>query len=355
MKSLFSGLFGSKKDETCVESSSLSDLMSFMENKVFPCSECGHFVQLDKPEPLTMSACSKCGHENFIPQKVGPFLLYKFCGDGGMGRVYKATCSLVPGVEYAVKILPKEMRGHQELEDALKHEAELTLLFNDHPNSVNVVECDVDGDIAYLVTELVEGLTLEEMIKSQKRLSEKEVVRLVYQLLLIIEFIYSKGYLYRDLKPQNIVVNGAGQLVLMDYGICLPKGTAAHPNEMEADGSPHFIPPERITDQGEDIRSEIYSIGMLLYFMLSGETYFSGETNQEIAEQHVQGQRKENLSAELSHVSSDLVDLIDRMTKVKKRKRVQTLGEVQSVIKYLGMKYDLFEKEQDSSRSVVKL
>ncbi|MCM8537973.1 MAG: serine/threonine protein kinase [Lentisphaeraceae bacterium] len=272
-----------------------------------------------------------------------------------MGRVYKATCSLVPGVEYAVKILPKEMRGQKDLEAALKHEAEVTLLFNGHPNSVTVVECDVDNDIAYLVTELVEGLTLEELINTKKKLSEKEAVRLVYQLLLITEFIYSKGYLYRDLKPQNIVVNDDGKLTLMDYGICLPKGTAAHPQEMEAEGSPHFIPPERITDQGEDIRSEIYSIGMLLYYMLAGETYFSGETNQEIAEQHVKAKRKENLSAELSHVSLDLVDLIDRMTKVKKRKRVQTLGEVQSVIKYLGMKHDLFEKDSEHPRSVVEL
>ena len=271
MKNFFSGLFSSnEEDEGKVGvDTSIEDLISFLETKIFPCSECGHFIQLDKPEPLSMAECSQCGAGNFIPKKLGPFWLYKFCGQGGMGRVYKATCSLVPGVEYAVKILPKSLRKNEFIQNSLKKEAELTLLFNDHPNSVRVVECDVDDGIIYMATEYIEGMTLEEFVTKRGRLSERDTVMLCFQLLEVIEYIYSKGYLFRDIKPQNIMITPEMKLILMDYGLCMPRGSAAYPDstEADADGSPHFIPPERITGQGEDIRSEIYSIGMLIYFM----------------------------------------------------------------------------------------
>ena len=355
MKKFFSGLFNAKeREESTTIDTSIEDLMSFLETKVFPCSECGHFIQLDKPEPLSISPCSKCGAGNFVPHKVGPFWLYRFCGQGGMGRVYKANCSLVPGVEYAVKILPQSMQNNnEEMELALKREAELTLLFNDHPNSVRVVECDVDDGIAYMATEYIDGLTLDEFVASKDKLTEKETVLLCFQLLQIIQTIYSKGYLYRDLKPQNIMVTPEMKLVLMDYGICQAKGAAAHPrkNDLEAEGSPHFIPPERITNEGEDIRSEIYSIGMLIYFMMTGKNYFTGKDNQEIAEKHVSAKRYENLAAKMSRASDDLLELTDRMIKSHKRKRVQTLDEVQAVIRYLGKKYDLFEEGSSATKA----
>ncbi|MCH2207346.1 MAG: serine/threonine protein kinase [Lentisphaerales bacterium] len=352
MKKIFSGLF-SKKKETRQEGvdTSFEDLISFLETKSFPCSECGHFIQLDNPEPLSISPCSQCGAGNFIPDKVGPFWLYKFCGQGGMSRVYKATCSIVPGVEYAVKVLPREVRDNEKMKAALQKEAELTMLFNDHPNSVTVVECDVDDGICYIATEYIEGQTLDEFVKQKGKLTESETVMLCFQLLQIIEHIYSRGYLYRDLKPQNIMVADQMNLVLMDYGICLPKGTAAHPGNLEAEGSPHFIPPERITNEGEDIRSEIYSIGMLIYFMMTGKTYFSGANNQEIAEKHVSAKRHENLASKMPTASEDLLELTDRMIKSHKRKRVQTLDEVQAVIKYLGKKYDLFENDVSQTQA----
>jgi len=77
MKNLFTGLFKSRKNNSSPDELSLVDMMSFLETKVFPCSECGHFFQLDHPEPLTTSACSRCGAGNFVPKKLGPFWLYK--------------------------------------------------------------------------------------------------------------------------------------------------------------------------------------------------------------------------------------------------------------------------------------
>jgi eukaryotic-like serine/threonine-protein kinase len=355
MKKFFSSIFRSKK-RSARQSTGLSDLMSFLETKVFPCSECGHFYQLDQPEPLSIATCSQCGAGNFVPRKLGPFWLYKFCAHGGMGRVYKASCSETPGVEYAVKILPQEMRGNDEPQESLRREAEVTLLFNDHPNSVTIVECDSDDGLLYMATEFIDGLTLEQLIEEKGKLMELEAVSLCFQLAQIIGAIHAKGYLYRDLKPQNIIIDKNHKLVLMDYGICLPKGLVAGPcSDEEADGSPHYLPPERITDEGEDFRSEIYSIGMLMYYMLTGKTYFTGASRQEIAERHVDPKRKENLAAEMPLVSEDVVNLIERMTKCEKRKRVQTLAEVQAVINYTGKKLGIFENEEFTKGVAAKL
>lgn len=353
MKNLFTGLFKSRKNSSPDELS-LVDMMSFLETKVFPCSECGHFFQLDHPEPLTISECSRCGAGNFVPKKLGPFWLYKFCAVGGQGRVYKATCSLVPDTEFAVKILPEEQRHETDLINALRREAEITALFNDHPNSVNVVEFDRDDGIDYMATEFVDGLLLDQLIEKNSKLSEEDAVFYAIQLVNIIETVFNKGYLYRDLKPQNIIIGKSKNLVLVDYGICFPLGFTAEDVSDEVDGSPHFIPPERLTGEGENISSEIYSIGMLLYYMLTGRTYFEGKDLQGIAEQHVNGERRANLAAEMPFVSEDLVKLIEKMTQGKKRKRVQTLNEVKAVLNYISKKYSPADKEDEQEKETVR-
>lgn len=352
MKNLFTGLFGSSKNNSSPDELSLADMMSFLETKVFPCSECGHFFQLDHPEPLTTTPCSRCGNGNFVPKKLGPFWLYKFCAVGGQGRVYKASCSLVPDTEFAVKILPEDQRKDPVLVDSLRREAEITALFNDHPNSVNVVEFDNDDGIVYMATEYVDGYLLDELVEKKGKLCEKDAVFHTLQILDIIETVYNNGYLYRDLKPQNIIISKDANLVLVDYGICFPVEFTAEDVSGEVDGSPHFVPPERLTGEGETISSEIYSIGMLLYYMLTGSTYFSGASLQEIAELHVNEGRRSNLAAEMPLVDDELVKLISKMTQRKKRKRVQTLNEVKAVLNYIWKKYAPANEEDEREKEL---
>jgi len=346
MKKILTGLFGSRKNNRSSDDLSLGEMMSFLETKVFPCSECGHFFQLDNPEPLTTSPCQKCGSGNFVPKKLGPFWLYKFCADGGQGRVYKATCSLVPNTEFAVKILPEQLREDPDAINSFRREAEITAIFNDHPNSVNVVEFDCEEGIAYMATEYIDGDLLDKLIEKKGKLNELEAVNYSLQLIDIIELVYSKGYLYRDLKPQNIIISKDGNLTLIDYGICFSRDVAPCEISEEVDGSPHFIPPERLTGEGEELCSEIYSIGMLLYYMLTGKTYFSGNSLQEIAEKHVCETRKENLAVELPFIDEELIKVIVKMTQRKKRKRVQNLNEVKAVLKYLWKKHQPVNEEE---------
>jgi len=347
MKNLITGLFGSRKNRRNPEEFSLGDMMSFLETKVFPCSDCGHFFQLDNPEPLTITPCNKCGNGNFVPKKLGPFWLYKFCADGGQGRVYKATCSLVPDTEFAVKVLPEQLRDDPDAINSFRRESEITAIFNDHPNSVNVVEFDTEDGITYMATEYIDGYLLDELIVKNIKLSEKQTVKYTLQLIDIVETIYHKGYLYRDLKPQNLVISKEDDLILLDYGICFPRGMTECEVSEEVDGSPHFIPPERLTGEGEELCSEIYSIGMLLYYMLTGRTYFEGSSLQEIAERHVDEVRKANLANELPFIDDELVKLIDRMTQRKKRKRVQNLSEVKAVLNYLWKKHQPTVSEEE--------
>ena len=347
MKNLLTGLFGSRKNNRNSDEFSLGEMMTFLETKVFPCSECGHFFQLDNPEPLTISPCSRCGNGNFVPKKLGPFWLYKFCADGGQGRVYKASCSLVPDTEFAVKVLPEQLRDDPDAVNSFRRESEITAIFNDHPNSVKVVEFDSEDGIAYMATEYVDGLLLDELISKKGKLTELDTVKYALELIDIVETVYKKGYLYRDLKPQNIVISKKDSLVLLDYGICFPLGAQECEISEEVDGSPHFIPPERLTGEGEELCSEIYSIGMLLYFMLSGKTYFKGSSLQDIAEKHVNESRKANLASELPFVDDELVKLIAKMTQRKKRKRVQSFNEVKAVLNYLWKKHNPVKNEEE--------
>ena len=351
MKKILQWLFRFKKEVKAETDFSSSDLSASLEKETFPCRACNHLFDFGQSVPLSVTSCSKCGEENFVPKKLGPFWLYRFCGDGGMGRVYQAICSLVPGTEFAVKVLNENNRLNSEMVEGLRRESEITSFFNEHPNSVKTVEFDHDEDIYYMAMEYIDGFTIDQIIEQKGKFTEKETVKYILDLLSIIEYIYSKGYLYRDLKPQNAMINEADELILLDYGICLPKDAAVDDSFEDVEGSPHFLPPERLTGEGEDIRSEIYSIGMLMFYMLTGETYFKGNDIQEIAEMHVTAERRENLADELPHISEELVRLIDKMTRQKKRRRAQDLGEVKAVLNCLWRQHTVKKKELELQES----
>ncbi|NQZ58018.1 MAG: serine/threonine protein kinase [Lentisphaeraceae bacterium] len=279
-----------------------------------------------------------------MPQKIGSFFIESVIARGGMGCVYKAVSTVNFGVVAALKILTRVDRGDGECERQFQNEAALTMLFSEHENSVNVLEYGNCGDFHYLATEYVAGQTLMDYLDEGSPLIE--LVDILINVTSIIEFIFSKDYLYRDLKPQNIMIGESSELVLIDYGICKSlKDAAVHESEV-IDGSAHYLPPERMLAKGEGVHSEIYSLGMLFFHVLSGHTYYNGSNYQDVAEQHVTGEHNEDLFDHMPDVPSLLLDLIDRMTKKETLSRCRTFDEITACLEEVK---ELLKNEQEES------
>ncbi len=284
------------------------------ESNVANCPHCGAERIFSREEGLEEKDCEKCRGKIFIPAKIGRFWLYEVLGQGGMGCVYRALNTLGGG-ECAVKVVRSRKKAESNLVENLLREGRAGKALGKHPHIVPVVDFGHDGNEYYLATELIEGHGLDEMIKNQGRIGEVEALDLLLQILDGEKHICSHGYLYRDIKPENIIVNSAGKARILDYGLCLPieevSGGQHHTDELE--GSPFYLPPERIVGASEGEYSEIYSMGMLMYYMLSGRTYYSEAEIREIVTKHVKSIRISSVGSRLKNCESKTVDIIDKM------------------------------------------
>lgn len=236
-----------------------------------------------------------------------------------MGAVY---LGLQPGSKkkFAVKIIPPHSEKKTQLQAALRREIEAIQEIGAHPGIVALPDFSVQGD-HYAVFEFASGTRLDELIESDGPMDVEDALDVIIQLLDIEAFIASRGRLYRDMKPENIIIDDDGNVKLFDFGLCIPFTELEHANSgIFVEGSPFYIPPERIVGCPEGEYSEIYSIGMLLFYMLSGKTYYSRNNieHDEIRAlllKHVQSPRLPSVEPHLLKrgVPKSLISVIDRM------------------------------------------
>lgn len=278
------------------------------------CEECSAKFDFSTYTPLSVQPCPECGTLEFIPHKIKDFWLIKPLGGGGMGSVYKALTE--SGKFLAVKVLPREQLDNSDLVDSLYREGKIGQSLGSHPNIVEVVDFGLDGDEYFLATEFVDGERLDIIIDEEEKLSEEKAIDIALQILNAESHIYHCGYLFRDLKPQNVIIEHDGTARLFDYGLCVSLEEAANPDD-ESDsleGSPYFIPPERIMGAPEGEYSEIYSLGMLIFYMLSGRNYYNvAKTTVELVGKHVTATRIASVATRFSHCQSETVRMIDKM------------------------------------------
>jgi serine/threonine protein kinase len=199
------------------------------------------------------------------------------------------------------------------------------------------VEFDIQDGWAYLVTEYVEGETLEARIAREPGgLDEELVLKDMLDLTSLLEAITSQGYLFRDLKPQNIIIRPDGRPVLLDYGIAMSAEEANSLCELNyIDGSPHYVPPERLIGETEDARSEIYSLGMVMVHALTGRPYFQLSGKQAIAEAHVNAQRF-SMTLVAPGITMELSELLDRMICRRKEDRIVSFAELRKALRMVA-------------------
>ena len=205
-------------------------------------------------------------------------------GTGGMADVYKAMDHKLNRF-VAVKVLKPEFREDTTFIKKFRSEAQAAAGLT-HPNIVNVFDVGDDGGVYYIVMELIEGITLKEYISKKGKLSIKEATSIAIQVSMGLEAAHSHGIVHRDVKPQNIIISTDGKVKVTDFGIA----RAASSNTISSNvmGSVHYSSPEQVRGGYSDEKSDIYSLGITLYEMVTGRVPFDGDTTVAIAIKHLQ-------------------------------------------------------------------
>ncbi len=207
-------------------------------------------------------------------------------GSGGMSDVYKAKCHKLNRY-VAIKVLKSEYSEDKNFVSKFRAEAQAAAGLS-HPNIVNIYDVGEDNGLYYIVMELVEGITLKTYIEKKGRLDVKEAVSIAIQVAQGIQTAHSHHIIHRDIKPQNIIISKEGKVKVTDFGIA--RASSAQTINSNAMGSVHYISPEQARGSYSDERSDIYSLGISLYEMITGSVPFEGDTTVAVALQHIQGE-----------------------------------------------------------------
>ena len=213
--------------------------------------------------------------------------LVEFSGKGGMALVYRAIDKRT-GHNVAVKILRPEYNQDAEFCTRFEREAVAASKMSHH-NIVNLLDVGQDGDMRYLVMEYVRGRTLKEVIKQQGRLKPAVAAQIGIRILSALQHAHKNGIIHRDIKPQNILVHSDGLIKVGDFGIARVVGSNTISTDDIVMGSVHYFSPEQAKGEPVTAASDLYSVGVVLYEMLTGKPPFDGETPIAIAMQHIGG------------------------------------------------------------------
>ncbi len=207
-------------------------------------------------------------------------------GSGGMADVYKARCHRLNRF-VAIKVLKPEYSDDKNFVKKFRGEAQSAAGLS-HPNIVNVYDVGDDNGLHYIVMELVEGITLKNFIERKGKLEVKEAVGIAIQIAMGMEAAHMNHIIHRDIKPQNIIISREGKVKVTDFGIA--KATNSNTITSNAMGSVHYLSPEQARGGYSDEKSDIYSLGVTLYEMLSGQLPFAGDNTVSVALLHIQGE-----------------------------------------------------------------
>ena len=250
-------------------------------------------------------------------------------GTGGMADVYKAKDHKLNRF-VAVKVLKPEFREDTTFIRKFKSEAQAAAVLT-HPNIVNVFDVGDDNGVYYIVMELIEGITLKEYISKKGKLSVKEATSIAIQVSMGLEAAHSHGIVHRDVKPQNIIISMDGKVKVTDFGIA----RAASSNTISSNvmGSVHYSSPEQVRGGYSDEKSDIYSLGITMYEMVTGKVPFDGDTTVAIAIKHLQEEivPPSVYAPELPH---SLEQIILKCTQKSVDRRYQNMEDVIADLKH---------------------
>lgn len=250
-------------------------------------------------------------------------------GSGGMADVYKGKDHKLNRY-VAIKVLKPEFREDTKFIKKFQTEAQSAAGLT-HPNVVNVYDVGNDDGVYYIVMELIEGITLKEYISKKGKLSIKEATSIAIQVSMGLEAAHSHGIVHRDVKPQNIIISTDGKVKVTDFGIA--RAASSNTISSNAMGSVHYSSPEQVRGGYSDEKSDIYSLGITLYEMVTGVVPFDGDTTVAIAIKHLQEEMvpPSTYTPELPY---SLERIIEKCTQKSVDRRYRNMGEVIADLKH---------------------
>ena len=220
----------------------------------------------------------------------GRYEIHELIGVGGMANVYRCT-DTVDDREVAVKILKDEYLNNEEFIRRFKNESKAIAMLS-HPNIVKVYDVSFGDMIQYIVMEYIDGITLKEYIDQQGIIEWKDAIHLTAQILKALQHAHECGIVHRDIKPQNIMLLQDGTIKVTDFGIARFSDKSTRTMTEQAIGSVHYIAPEQARGDATDGKTDIYSVGVMLYEMLTGKLPFDGDSAVTIALMQLQSTPK---------------------------------------------------------------
>ena len=265
----------------------------------------------------------------------GLYTVRELIGAGGMANVYKAVVGpggpVPEGTVVAVKVLRQELMHDPDLVRRFKNESKAISLLN-HPNIVKVYDVSVSENLQYIVMEYVDGMTLREYLNERGgKLTSRETVHFISQILKALDHAHRNGVVHRDIKPQNIMLLDNGQLRMMDFGIARISRAENQLTGGKAMGSVHYISPEQAKGDETDFTSDIYSVGVMMYEMLSGHLPFDADDVVEVAIKQI-SDKPQSLQELAPNVPHGLVEITERAMAKRPDNRYASAAEMLSAL-----------------------
>ena len=229
--------------------------------------------------------------DNYVGKRLdGRYEVQEIIGVGGMSVVYKAYDNVDDRI-VAVKILKEEFAKNEEFKRRFKNESKAIALLS-HPNIVKVYDVNFGEKLQYIVMEYIDGITLKEYITKQGAITWNDALFFMTQILRAVQHAHDKGIVHRDIKPQNIILLANGNIKVTDFGIARFSRSETRTLTEQAIGSVHYIAPEQAKGEATDEKADIYSLGVVLYEMLSGSVPFDADSAVSVALMQVQADAK---------------------------------------------------------------
>ncbi|MEG0772265.1 Stk1 family PASTA domain-containing Ser/Thr kinase [Clostridium sp.] len=264
------------------------------------------------------------------------YQLIEKIGEGGMAVVFKAKCLLLNRY-VAVKILKEEYSNNFEFMNKFRKEAAAAASFSSS-SIVNIYDVGSDNNINYIVMELVNGKTLKEVIQERGRLSVEDTLSIGIQIAKALECAHKNNIIHRDIKPHNILVTEDGTVKVTDFGIAKAASSDTITHTSKVIGSAHYFSPEQAKGKIVDYRTDIYSLGIVLYEMVTGKVPFDGDSAVSVALKHIQ---EPLISPKLiiSNIPESLNNLIIKATEKDPIRRYQTATDILNDLKKIQSNY----------------
>ena len=258
------------------------------------------------------------------------YQIIKTIGEGGMANVYLAYDTILDR-NVAVKVLRGDLASDEKFVRRFQREA-LAASSLSHPNIVEVYDVGEDNGLYYIVMEYIEGKHLKQLVKKRGNLTVREVVDIMLQLTDGMSGAHDSYIIHRDIKPQNIMILENGLIKITDFGIAMALNATQLTQTNSVMGSVHYLPPEQACGKGATIQSDVYSMGILMYELLTGSVPFKGENAVEIALKHIK-ETIPNVKDAVSTIPNSVANIVKRATAKNLKNRYVDAREMNQDLK----------------------